>query len=340
MNDETVRPKTAVEEFLEAKAPEVADTTIQNLRYRLKQFVIWTGDVDIDDMHQLVGRDCEQWKLARAQDGLAPLTIRNHMRTFRQFIRWCGVVGYCDSDLHEFVLIPEVSKDEQRRDDAISYKRGNRIRSYLHQFEYASRRHVTFALIWHTGMRMGSARALDTDHIERGPDETMYLEVRHRPETDTPLKLGKEGERNVTIADPELASSIEDYIKYQRPPVEDDYGRKPLLATQQGRASKTTIRTDVYQASHPCVMDFCPHGEQRETCDHVSRIQSGGCPSAIGPHGVRRSAITAHLNQGVPKEIVSERASVSVDTLEDHYDVRTQEQARKTRQQYVEDLRF
>lgn len=340
MHDSQVTPETAVAEFLEAKGHEVSDATIQNLRYRLKQFRRWADDVGLDDMRDVDGRTCEKWKLARANSGLAPITMRAHMRTFRQFLRWCGVMGYCKQDVHELVRVPDVDKEDRRRDDAISFERAKRITSYLSQFEYASRRHIVFAIPWHTGMRTGSLRALDVDDVEHDNRGTMYLTVRHRPVTETPLKLASEGERNVTIGDDELASAIEDWMEHKRPPVEDEHGRRPLIATKQGRASKTTIRTDVYQATQPCLIDDCPHGFERESCEYVSRDRAGGCPSSISPHALRRSAITAHLDQGAPKEIVSERTAVNVDTLEEHYDNRTQEQARTTRAEYVDDLRF
>jgi len=340
MSDPPIDPATAVDEYLEARRHELSKQTVQNQRYRLKQFVEWADEIGFDDMRQLDGRDCEAFKLARNQSGLAPITITQQMHTFRVFIRWCGTVGYCPEDLHELIIIPPVSASEERSDDALSFERGQRILSYLRQFKYASRKHVLFGLLWHTGLRTGSARALDLGDIHHDESGTMYLDVCHRPETDTPLKLQEGGERHVTVANPELASAIDDWVDHKRPSVEDDYGREPLITSRQGRASHTTIRCDVYQVTHPCITDNCPHGNDKDTCSYRNRSQSGGCPSAVGPHGIRRSAITAHLDQGVPKEIVSERTNVNVDTLEKHYDGRTKEQARTTRQEHIDDLRF
>ncbi|GAA0676251.1 tyrosine-type recombinase/integrase [Natronoarchaeum mannanilyticum] len=340
MHDEQVTPETAIEEYLESRTHEISESTLQNLRYRLKQFRLWAEDAGIEDMRELDGHDCERWKLARVNAGLAPITIQMHMRSFRQFIRWCGIVGYTEEALHELIRIPDVNKDDRRRDDALSFKRAKRIKSYLQKFEYGSFQHILFGIFWHTAMRMGSARALDVDDIEYADDGTMYLAVRHRPETDTPLKLGSEGERNVSVSDPELASAVDDYVQHQRPDVVDEYERTPLLTTRNGRASKTKIRVSVYRTTQPCLMDDCPHGKDPKTCEFLSHNKAGGCPSAVSPHAIRRSAITAHLDQGIPKEIVSERASVSVDTLTEHYDVRSKEMARTTRQEYIDDLRF
>jgi hypothetical protein len=45
-------------------------------------------------------------------------------------------------------------------------------------------------------------------------------------------------------------------------------------------------------------------------------------------------------SQNIGIEIVSERTNVNVDTLEEHYDDRNKEQARTTRQEHIDGLRF
>lgn len=334
---DTVTPRDAVEQYLTSRRNELADASLQNIRYRLKQFVKWTDDVGIDDISELDGKICERWKLARVDAGLAPITVQQHMITFRHFVRYCGSIGYVDPDLHELIRIPPTNKSDRSRDETIEHERAEAILSHLSQFEWASRRHVVLGLLWDTGMRTGSLRALDIDDVH-GDEGPMFLTVVHRPETDTPLKLGAEGSRNVTITDDELADAVRDYLEHNHPDVTDEHGREPLIATKKGRASKTTIRTDVYRATQPCLLRDCPHDEDEQTCVHLNnRDRAGSCPSARSPHTIRRSAITAHLDDGVPKEIVGERASVSVDTLEEHYDVRTAEQRRQNRLAYLRD---
>jgi integrase len=88
------------------------------------------------------------------------------------------------------------------------------------------------------------------------------------------------------------------------------------------------------------LIGVCPHNENRQTCEHISRNKAGGCPSAVSPHAIRRSAITHHLDEGMPKELVSERCNVSPDTLAEHYDARDAEQKRNNRRRFVEDMRF
>lgn len=45
-----------------------------------------------------------------------------------------------------------------------------------------------------------------------------------------------------------------------------------------------------------------------------------------------------HLNSNVSKSIASERMAVSVDTLEEHYDARSREEKRQSRQGELSNL--
>jgi integrase len=230
--------------------------------------------------------------------------------------------------------------DERTRDVSISAERARSILNYLSRFAYATRQHLFFGLAWTTGMRLGSARAIDVSDVCYDETGRMYVQLRHRPETETPLKLGAKGERAVTVGSDPLAEAIDDWIQHRRPKVTEEYGRTPLLATDQGRASKTTLRVACYQATQPCLLDDCPHDEDPSTCEYRSHNRAGGCPSAVSPHAIRRSAITTHLDSGMPKELVSERCNVSPDTLDEHYDARTEDQRRELRSKYVDEMRF
>lgn len=332
-------PADVVELYLKSRQNELADSSIQNIRYRLKQFVKWTDNVGLEDISELDGMLCEQFKLARVSDNLAPITVQQQMRTFRDFVRWCESVELVSQGVSDLVRIPDTTKDERSRDVSITAIRARSVLQYLSKFEYCSLKHLFFGLAWTTGMRLGSARALDVDDVV-WDDGRPYLKIRHRPDTDTPLKLGPDGERNVTVGHSQLASAIDDWVQHRRPDVTDEYGRTPLLATSRGRASTSALRVACYKTTHPCLRDDCPHGNDRASCDYVSYDQAGGCPSAVSPHAIRRSAITHHLDEGVPKEIVSDRCNVSPDTLDEHYDVRDAEQKRTSRNPYIEDMRF
>lgn len=100
-------------------------------------------------------------------------------------------------------------------------------------------------LLWSTGMRAGALVGLDLDDYvpEPGPEEKASgpsLDVRHRPETDAPLKNGKRGERTVA-SKPELAELLSDYVAHHRADKVDENGREPLFPTRIGRMASDSF---------------------------------------------------------------------------------------------------
>lgn len=65
------------------------------------------------------------------------------------------------------------------------------------------------------------------------------IKVRHRPETDTPLKNGIEAERIVNLDD-RIMDVLDDYIQVRRHDVTDEFSREPLFTTRHGRLTGTT----------------------------------------------------------------------------------------------------
>ncbi|AUV83825.1 hypothetical protein C2R22_00385 [Salinigranum rubrum] len=68
----------------------------------------------------------------------------------------------------------------------------------LSTYEYASERHVCFLLIWRAPLRRGATHALDVDDYD--PQE-VSLDVRHHPETGTPIKNKRDGERFIDLSE-------------------------------------------------------------------------------------------------------------------------------------------
>jgi site-specific recombinase XerD len=60
---EPLDPKAATELFLEHKAGNCTESTVQNHRYRLKHFLAWCDDEGIDDMNEFSGRDIQLYRL-------------------------------------------------------------------------------------------------------------------------------------------------------------------------------------------------------------------------------------------------------------------------------------
>jgi integrase len=229
----------------------------------------------------------------------------------------------------ENMIIP--SPKEEARDNKIPPDPAEAILEYLEKFEYATLRHALFALLWDTGFRLGTVRALDLDDYY--PDER-YVRVRHRPEQGTPLKNGENAEREVNLHG-WVCEVLNDYVEMNREDIEDDYGRKPLLTTKYGRPAGTNLRQNINAITRPChYTGECPHNRNESDCTAAQEYnKSQQCPSSVPPHPIRRSAITAWLNDGYSKELLSDRMNVSTDTLEKHYDARTESEKRELRRE-------
>lgn len=143
----------------------------------------------------------------------------------------------------------------------------------------------------------------------------------HRPETDTPLKNKDGSEREINLHG-WVADVVDDWMTDRHPRVQDRHGRTPLLATNEGRPARSTIRNHVYKLT-ACgsIGDGC-------TC---SANCSSQCPDSVAPHDVRRSSISAWLDGGADPALLSGRVDSSESTTEKHYDVRSETEKRELR---------
>jgi site-specific recombinase XerD len=327
-----MRPQEAIDEFTDVKMYSSSDATVQNYEYRLKRFAEFCESAGIVEIGNVNGRTAEKFKQQRmANPDVNPYTLEQQMRTFRQFLYWCESNELIKDGVAEKLMIPNSAAPDRVRNEAIDADRAEDIIDRLHKYRYASRHHVVFHILWETGMRMGSLHALDVGDFGEG-----VLKLRHRPETGTPLKRKEDGQRDITITDDRLTEAIEDFIADQRPNVGDGTGRRPLIATERGRAHRSTIRADVYTVVQPCRYGGnCPHNKEVTSCEYRKHDHRAGCPSSTYPHAIRSGSVTAHLNRDIPKEVVSERANMSESVLDEHYDERTEEEKRKRREKYL-----
>ena len=324
---EPIDPRTARELFVDHKEGECADSTLQSYRYHLKPFVEWCDHEEIDNLNELTGRGIQRYRLWRKDtSNLNRMTMKNHMSTMRVFLKWCASVEGVPSELYDKILIPRVPPEERQRDETLDAEDAEVILEYLHRYQYASIKHVVLALLWETGMRMGGALALDLDNVLF--DQRMIRLV-HRPETDTPLKNGERGERLVAIST-DFVRVLEDHIRDRRIDVTDEYGRAPLLTTEQGRMSGGTLRRTVYKTTAPCF--------RNDPCPDCANDPEGKCGDAVSPHSIRRGSITHFLSNDVPIEVVSDRMNVGQKVLDQHYDKRSEEVKVEQRRGYLENI--
>lgn len=261
------------------------------------------------------------------------VTMQGQVSTIRRFLEVLGNFGYVDSDLSENIPLPVTDPDEESRDVLIDSGRANAILDFLREYRYASPQHVTFLLMWRTGARRGGIRALDLKDFDQ---REMALSFEHRPETGTPLKNGKRGERDVNLTTP-VCTVLEDYIDSpNRFSVLDEHNRHPLLTTKFGRPSASTIQNWIYNLTRPCeIGEPCPHDFDPNSCEFTRYDKASGCPSSVSPHAIRRGSLTAFRNAGTPREVVSDRADVSEKILVEHYDKASKRQQMRRRRDFI-----
>jgi len=330
---EPIDPETAVDLYLEHRRGEASERTLKGHKYRLEHFVEFCEKEDITNMNDVSGRDLHAFRVWRREEGdLKPISLRGQLATLRAFLRFCASIDAVPEDLRQKVLLPTVSGDEQRSETTLDYERASDILQYLDRYHYAARKHVILLTLWRTGIRMGSLRAIDLDDLDL---DAPGVQLVHRPGSDTPLKNKEKAERWVALS-PRIATVIRDYIDGPRIETTDEYRREPLLTTEQGRASGTVIRSAIYSMTRPCWIDgTCPHDRDPEECEANSYRHASKCPSSRSPHDVRSGAITAHLLEDVPVEIVSDRMDVSKKILDRHYDRRSEWEKMEQRRQYL-----
>lgn len=326
-------PSEAMGLFLDDKrASGLSDRSIQTYSSELKAFTAWCQENGVTAVHELDGLAVKQYKKAQA-DEYAPSTVGNRVRTAVELLQWCVTVNAADGDIVREI---EIDRPQDVRSGEVTADEAEAILQRLDRYQYASREHVTFLLLWHVGCRLGTVRGLDRDDIQvSGP----ALRIRHRPETDTPLKNGERAERSVALSD-EVHAVVADYIDTNRVSVTDEYGREPLLTTTQGRFGLSTLRASLYALTRPCWYgDECPEGRCPDDCDAArTKRDARSCPANNSPHDVRRGRLTHYRREGVDSYAISDRCDVSKKILEEHYNEMDEDEKREQRRDEFDDI--
>ncbi|MFP9192764.1 tyrosine-type recombinase/integrase [Natrialbaceae archaeon A-CW1-1] len=312
-----VTPNEAIEAYLTERSTELSASSIQNHRYQLKQFRLWCERVGVSQVQSIEPIHISRFRRYRS-DEINSNTMYNQLSVVRLFLRFCERMGWSGIDGHdlsESIVLP--SRDGKARDRSISADRAGKILDELERYEYASIDHVIFALSWTAAIRIGALRSLDLKDLHL---DERYIEINHRPETHTPLKNKVKSEREVNLHG-WVCDILRAWISDRRFDVTDDHSREPLLTTRYGRAARSTIRRRVYRLTD------C--GGLHRGCDCSNR--SSKCDKSVSPHDIRRSSITAWLDQGHDPSLLSARFDVSERVISDHYDVRSEQQKRELR---------
>jgi len=330
-------PREACQRYLRRRRSDSTEKSVHGWEYRLKLFVEWCNSVGIETVGELRGYDLDEYYEMRSAE-IAPATLEGEMWTLKMLFEFLEDLEAVDQGLSEKIRIPDLDPEDRSNDTKLAADKAAALLSYYRESDrdYGTRQHAFLELAWNTGARQGGLRALDLRDTELG--SSPYVEFHHRPETDTPLKNKRRGERPVALPR-ETADALEAYINGRRYDVRDEHGRQPLLTSAKGRPTTNTIRVWSYLATLPCSYGMCPHEKDIEKCDWNEYAHASKCPSSRSPHQIRTGSITWHLNRGWPPEDVAERVNSSVSTIEDHYDKADPEQRRRRLRNRMEDRR-
>ena len=356
---EPLSPREGVETWLDHITSSRADSTVQSYGYRLAPFVEWCARDGIDNLNDLSSRDVFRYEAARRGEDLATPTLNNQIGTLKHFLAWCERINAVEDGLPQQIEVPTSNEfREMVSHEKLTASRATDILETLRRFEFASRRHAMFLLLWHTGCRIGGLRGLDLAdlYFDEGDlerlrhradvDEAVLEEVElpfiffmHRPDGDpgTPLKNKLEGERPVAVTD-DVADVVETYIRVNRTERTDPGGRRPLFTTGKGdtaRVSGSSIRREIYILSQPCRYGTCPHDRDPDDCEAVEHGYEARCPSSRSPHPIRTGRVTHLRDQGWPPEVVGERVDATPETIRLHYDLPDKIRRMQTRRKYL-----
>lgn len=335
---EPIEPAEAIDQYLEHRRETIQSQTIEEYRQKLSCFEEFCSKNGIENLNDLDVRELNKYRKYRRSgslpngESLAPKTMRDDMYLLRDFVEFLEGIRGVSPKLSEKVCIPELANGEGIRDVEVESERVQTVLEYLSKYKYATRMHVVWVFLAHTGRRISGLYALDVDdlHLEQ---EDPFVELRNRP-NETELKNRKSSEGQIFISQ-EVAQIFKDYIDQNRISVTTENGRSPFLTSDQGRLSKTSIRRYVYKFSRPCfITGNCPHDQEIDVCDAANKRDSmSQCPSSKSPHDLKHGYITSKRRQGVPRKVLAERCDVSPEVMEKHYDERDEQERREHRQQ-------
>ncbi len=345
---DSISPLEAIEMYHDAMRDEHAASTRKSEKHRMRAFVQFCDEEEIEDLTTLTGRDLykyRSWRREGQGDGresIELVTLKSQLATLRRFLRFAANIDAVPPELYEQVTLPTMKNGEDVSDSTLDPARAIAILEYLEGAQPGSNDHILMLLLWETGARTGAIRGLDLRDLDLDGNHPRLsgpaIHFVHRPDTDTPLKNQGKGTRWNRISET-TARYISDYIEYHRHDVTDDHGREPLITSRYGRPAGNTFRKSLYRITRPCWRgEPCPHDRDLEECDATHIDHASKCPSSRSPHDVRSGRVTYYRREDVPRRVVRDRLNASEDILDRHYDRRSDREQADQRSNFLPDL--
>lgn len=86
---EPIKPERAQELYLDHKASECREITVQSHKYRTNHFVRWCQENGIDNLNEISGRNLHEFRLWREDEGdLNKVSLETQMCSLRVFLKY------------------------------------------------------------------------------------------------------------------------------------------------------------------------------------------------------------------------------------------------------------
>lgn len=244
----------SIERYHSLLLEEVPDSTFYSHQSSLSKFRDWlfaTGECDM----RLT--DCfirfSQYLLKNER--LSVPTVHGHLCTLVNLLAFhtnespdilkchvvCSLVNHPDASLQ--YLGERIVSDVGSNADPVLSSKISSLVTNLRQSQFGSRTHLYIELLLDTRSRPEQVRQLDLADIDIKKKQTVI----GISETYLVSLVGLLTERVSTLSEDTL-NALETYLEYEREKTASD-GRRPLLTTHNGRASASTLRRSVKQAS-------------------------------------------------------------------------------------------
>lgn len=307
-------PKDAVEEYIVDQQGQRQELTLKSEKGRLSVFTSWCNEHDIESMADLQSEHLDAYFVARRErHDLARVTLRQNQNSLQGFLRWAANQQYCPRNLLNHIRVVDFTGYPNSHNHYLPPTYGNQIVEYHRENNHGSERHAMIEIGWSTGLRPSSIRSLDVDDIHY---DEQYIELKHRPKTGTPLKNASKSERKVAIPE-QAARAIQDWItRPESQKVTDNYGRRPLFPSLQGRRHQRGIcnilRIRPYQYLDVTPTDMASKGWS-DGASHQSVADD--CPPTVSPYDLRKSVAVRRLRNGIAVQEIASQMDCSEEVL-------------------------
>jgi site-specific recombinase XerD len=163
-----IPPHEAVNRYLKDKSTDVTDSTLSNYQTTLNVFCDWlTEKGRVENLNELTSDEIQRFKEWRLEN-VQTITLKTDMTCIKGFVRFCEHIDAVPDGMNQLVRIPKPNPEDEVSDNILTRDEATEVLDYLEKHEYASLRHVIFAVLWKTEMRRSSLYALDKRDFEDG----------------------------------------------------------------------------------------------------------------------------------------------------------------------------